>query len=380
MMAIMKRLGGPVLGSLFIVFVQAAFPQAVRAQPENPIFTIRGVSVDQTAESASAARDIALAEGQRRAVKRLFRRLVVRADANLLPNLDAGTIASLVQNLEVSDEKTSSTRYLAELTVRFKPESVRGILQAAGLRFSETISRPRLVLPAFESAGTINLWDPPNAWRQAWETRDTGTDGVVPLILPEGDLTDIGAVGPIQALAGESAPLQKIAARYRVRDVLVAHATLVQDLAANRPLLHVSMRQLGPSSSAVTIETFSGASRDEVGRLLTEAVNRSVLRLEDDWKRANYLRFDEQVRLSASVTLTALSDWLEISRRLGGAAVIQKVELASISRSDAQVVIHYLGGPEQLRLALAQRDLDLVEQDGFWVLRLARRSEASGAP
>jgi hypothetical protein len=64
-------------------------------------------------------------------------------------------------------------------------------------------------------------------------------------------------------------------------------------------------------------------------------------------------------------------------RRLGGSAVIQRVELASITQSDAQVVIHYLGGPQQLGLALAQRDIDLVEEDGFWVLRLLRQTEAS---
>jgi hypothetical protein len=72
-----------------------------------------------------------------------------------------------------------------------------------------------------------------------------------------------------------------------------------------------------------------------------------------------------------------LSDWLAMRRRLGGAAVIQRVELASITRSNAQIVIHYLGRPEQLGSALAQRDIELVQEDGFWILRLLRRAEAS---
>lgn len=350
---------------------------AAQAQDRNPVFTITGVAVDETAASAAAARDVALASGQRRAVQRVFRRLIVRADARLLPQPTNEDVASLVQNIELSDEKTSATRYLATMTVAFKPDAVRDYLRAAGLQFSETVSRPRLVLPVFEAAGAINLWDPPNAWRDAWEARQISSDTVVPLIMPEGDLRDIGSIGPIQALAAESRPIGAIAARYRVRDVLVAHATLVQDLAANRPLVHVSLRHIGPSSGAVTIETFTGESRDRVGALLAEAVRRTVERLEDDWKRDNYLRFNEPVRLSASFALNTLSDWLEMRRRLDGAAVIQRTELASISRSDAQVVIHYLGGPEQLGLALAQRDIDLVEEDGFWMLRLVRRTEAS---
>ena len=371
------RFAAPYASTLvaFLAFLSLAGVAA--AQDSNPVFTITDVAVDETAASASDARDIALATGQRRAVQRVFRRLIVRADARLLPQPTDDDIASLVQNIELSDEKTSATRYLATMTVAFKPDLVRNYLRAAGLQFSETVSRPRLVLPVFEAAGAINLWDPPNAWREAWEARSVSSDTVVPLVLPEGDLRDIGSIGPIQALAAETRPIQSIAARYRVRDILVAHATLVQDLAANRPLVHVSLRHIGPSSGAVTIETFTGESRARVGALLAEAVRRTVERLEDDWKRDNYLRFDEPVRLSASFSLGTLSDWLEMRRRLGGAAVIQRVELASITRSDAQVVIHYLGGPEQLGLALAQRDIELVQEDGFWMLRLLRSAEAS---
>jgi hypothetical protein len=371
------RLFAPCASALVVALVFHVAVATASAQDRNPVFTIGGVAVDETAASASDARDIALANGQRQAVRRVFRRLTVRADQRLLPQPTDQDIASLVQNIELSDEKTSATRYLATMTVAFKPDSVRDYLRAAGLRFSETVSRPRLVLPVFEAAGAINLWDPPNAWRDAWEARQANPDTIVPLVLPEGDLQDIGSIGPIQALAAEARPLEAIATRYRVRDVLVAHATLVQDLAANRPLVHVSLRHIGPSSGAVTIETFTGESRDRVGELLAEAVQRTVERLEDDWKRDNFLRFDEPVRLSASVALSTLSDWLEMRRRLGGSAVIQRVELASITQSDAQVVIHYLGGPQQLGLALAQRDIDLVEEDGFWVLRLLRQTEAS---
>ena len=227
-----------------------------------------GVAVDQTAASASAARDIALAAGQRRAAQRVFQRLIIRTDQRSLPQLSDDVVARLVQNIEVSDEKTSSTRYLATLTVAFKPDAVRDHLRAGGLRFSETVSRPRLVLPVFEAAGAINLWDPPNAWREAWEARTVYPDTVIPLVLPEGDLQYIGSIGPIQALAAEARPVQAIAARYRVRDVVVAHATLVQDLAANRPIVHVSLRHTGPTSGAVSIETFVGESRDRVNELL----------------------------------------------------------------------------------------------------------------
>jgi hypothetical protein len=42
------------------------------------------------------------------------------------------------------------------------------------------------------------------------------------------------------------------------------------------------------------------------------------------------------------------------------------------------VILHYLGDPSQLTLALAQLDLELLEEDGFWTLALRPGETAAG--
>jgi hypothetical protein len=54
---------------------------------------------------------------------------------------------------------------------------------------------------------------------------------------------------------------------------------------------------------------------------------------------------------------------------LSQVAEIKSVELATITRTDAQAVVQYFGDTEKLRVALSQRDLVLSEEGGFWVLR-----------
>ena len=345
------------------------------AEHEDRIFTVNNLPIDENAESAAVARDLALADGQRRALDRVFRRMVLQSDFDRIPRLEDDEISALVQAFSVTDEKTSSTRYLANLTVRLKKGAVRNFLRDLSLSYAETVSKPRLVIPVYEAAGATLLWDDPNPWRSAWETRDTDDGGPVPLILPRGDRGDLFAIGAAQVLAGDTNRLSAIARRYDVEDVLVAHAVLQIDLAANVPRLNVTLREVGPAGNAVIVQSFRGVARDRIPELLVLAAAEATLRLEEDWKRDNILRFDNPDRLSVRVPIGGLEEWVDIRSRLDGSAVVRKVELTTLSRTGAQVILHYLGEPAQLALDLSQRDLELVESNGFWtlVLRGARR-------
>jgi hypothetical protein len=52
--------------------------------------------------------------------------------------------------------------------------------------------------------------------------------------------------------------------------------------------------------------------------------------------------------------------------------VIERVDLIVLSRNEARINLFYLGDPNQLKLALAQADLSLVEEEGSWTLSLIK--------
>ena len=83
------------------------------------VFSVRDVAVDVTAGSATNARKTALTNGQRKAFLSLLKRLTLRINHGDLPSLSDSRIAELVSGIEVSDEKTSSVRYLAKITYGF---------------------------------------------------------------------------------------------------------------------------------------------------------------------------------------------------------------------------------------------------------------------
>ena len=333
------------------------------------LFTVSDVPVDAEATTAAAAREVALAAGQREAYGKLLRRLTLRQDYDKHPELDDADIAGLVQSFEVDNEKTSATRYLANLRVQFSKEAIRELLRAFGIPFSETASRPVLVIPVYETAGTKLLWDEPNPWMVAW-TQHSNAESLVPMFPPLGDLQDITVITATQAIDGDADRIKALADRYGVSDALVAAATLSRDFSNNTNRLTVNLFRYGDNPGRVDVLTFTGAEADGVESLLMRAVSEVTGRLEEDWKRETTLRFGSESSLSATVPLNDLSDWLTIRDRLSQIAEVRKVDIASLSMGDAQLVLHFLGDQEQLSLALAQRDLELVDIGGFWTLRM----------
>jgi hypothetical protein len=344
---------------------------AVGDTPEN-VYTVSGLAVDVTAVSAVAARDRALRDGQRRALRHVLRRVTLRTDHPSLPEPDNKAIAQMVVAVAVAGEKTSAVRYLAALTVRFRRAAVRNLLRGSGIRFSETRAKPILVLPVFEKGAAQSLFEEGNLWRDAWSRLDLAADSLLPLRLPLGDLEDITTIAAPAALSGREDQLRAIARRYEVETILVAHAVLSIDLAAGGlPRVRVNLLRFGRRGKSTEVLDYTVS----VGNDLEAALNRLALRValdqQEQWKRRTQLLFDADTSLSALVPLSGLADWLKVRRRLDASAMVGAFTLQGISRQDAQVVIDYLGDTDSLVVSLAQRDLLLSLVDGFWVLRLA---------
>src|SRR3546814_1236615 len=91
-----------------------------------------------------------------------------------------------------------------------------------------------------------------------------------------------------------------------------------------------------------------------------------------DWKRETLLQFQGQQRMQVSVPLRQLGDWVEIRRRLDNIATVKQVNIDHMSIQQAVLELLYQGSPDQLRVAMAQRNLDLTfqQQEGAWMLQL----------
>jgi hypothetical protein len=384
--AVIRRLrrppldAGPLAACLFLAMLAlvAALVWAGVARAETgDVYEVRNVAVDVTAKTAAQAREQALVQGERLAFQRLLGRLTLLADRDRLPDLGREEISALVTDFAVAREKTSPVRYIASLTYHFKKGHVRRLLTDHGLSFAETMSKPVLVLPVYQAAGALLLWDDPNPWRDAWST-GLETGGLVPLVLPLGDLADVADIGAEQAVKGDVQRLAAIAKRYGAGGTMVAQCILHTDRAPGVPELEVHVTRYGTVlENQTVIMSYVGHEGESLADQLRRAVVHLVRQMEDNWKRDNLLRFADQAVVPVRVPIDSLRGWLTVRQRLAGVAVIRRAELVLLSRTEARVNLHYIGGPDQLALALQQADLTLAHDGDQWVLGLAPAAKGS---
>jgi len=350
----------------FFMIILVLYPLTGAAQT-SAVFSVANVEVDDTAESAAAARDIALQKGQSLAFQRLVERIVPIADQAKMPEVQIAQLLQLISGIEVGAEKTSSVRYLAQMTVRFNVSEVRNFLRNAGIRFAETLSKPLIVLPVYRSQATTQLWDTGNLWLKAWRELPP-SDGLINLIVPKGETADIADIGPEQAVAGNQDQIQSIASRYGAEGTLLTIAEVTQ--AQGEKIVEVSTSSLGPGGADRTsVQSFASNEATSLQDILASAAINLRKEIEETWKLDNLLHFDDHREMLAEAELRGLPDLIALQKKLEAVSLVQKTELVRLSLKSALIRLRYLGDPMQLRLALAQRDMALTRGSVYWKLR-----------
>jgi hypothetical protein len=376
----------------------SALPSPGHAQTDQAVFQVSGIPVDATAKDAVTARSQALLEGKKAGLERLMRRLVPAGEQNLLPAVADLNIERYVQNFEITSEQLSSTRYIAELTVRYEPDAVRELLRTAGVSFAQVRSAPIVVLPLYEGPDGAHLWPDDNPWWQAWEN-NLEPERLLRLVLPLGDLQDMSSLSVAQVQARDRGALLALANRYNSQDALVVTAKLIGPApAANAPgeggsegapgagaaappepaaasptpgppTIQLTMERIGQTDQLNPPETVRARPDQTLEDLLGETVRGLQNSLDERWKAANLLRLDQAGIMVVDIPISALSDWVRIDKGLESLPEVSQVEIATFARDKVRAQIHYVGDQFRLEQALARVGLGLSREGDLWLLR-----------
>jgi hypothetical protein len=357
---------------VWMLMVSLGLAQETVADP----FTVNGVKVDVTADSAVDARDSAITEAQRKAFNQLVLRLASPDDVARLPALSDGEIGQMVTDFQVDSERASTVRYIGEFTFRFREEPVRQYLERQGARFAATVSKPVLVLPVLSTGDRSLLWEEGNAWRDAWAANPQQNQ-LVPLIVPLGDLEDMGAVDATQALAGDTGRFAPLAQRYGTEDTIVAEVQAPEEGAST---VQIRAVRYGPAGVVESFDEQATAADATPEALYAAAINRLSARIQDDWKQQNMVAGNVEQSLDVVVPISGLSDWVAVQQRLGAIANVRRTETIYLTRREGRLNLVFVGDQAQLTRALSQRDLGLSQGAENWVLTLGGTGAAPPVP
>lgn len=323
-------------------------------------YTVSGVTVDVSSVNPTTARDQAITQAQRKAWDSLYQRMAPAGGTT--PKLSDNDLSRMVQGFDIEDEKIAPGRYVASYTVRFRPQAVRDALGNSGATaITEQPTRPFVLLPVTTIGSRSILWEDRTAWREAWEARTAGSSAV-PLLVPDGELDDVAAIGVSEALAGDSAALGKIAQRYKAGGVIVVRTTLPETGPDPKAGLAVEVVRYMPDGSRDQRPvTVAGSATEKTGDFLARAVAATATAIDQGWKQENTAPAGPEQTITVSVPLTGLGDWVEARKRLSGIGAVSGAEVLGVSRTAGTLSLSFRGGIDTLRQALAGQGLSLYE-------------------
>jgi hypothetical protein len=370
----LRRIAGlMLLGALLALPLRV--DQAMAAGNFPPAYVVAGVPVDATAKDAVTAREAAREEGQRTALRRLLERLTPRSDWSRLPAPNGADIAALVQDFEVSDEHNSGVRYLGSYTFRFNPNGVRRLLRSANIPITELASKPVVLVPLLQVDGAAKLWDDPNPWREVW-VHTPGKGGVVPWVVPAGDLTDVGILDAPAAQGPTPDQLARLSQRYGNGDIVIVKAVPGSGAQA---VLAVTISRYSPEGTPDTATTeVTGPKLD--ASLYQAGLQAALVEMEEGWKKftvASATGGDLDSVQEVTVPIKSAADWTAVRERLAKVPVVRGVDLELISHVEVRVRLKIHADDNLLRVALAQQDLILTPGKPYSVLELHRNAAAA---
>jgi hypothetical protein len=339
--------------TLFLFAAALLFTVPAAAQ-DNSLYTVSGVHVDATGASSTEALNAAITQGRGKAFQTVYRRLTRQADWARQPTLDAAGLLRISRGYNISNERRSTTRYVADVTYMFNPEAVARTLRASQIAFSQTAAKRILVIPM--SPGVNH-----GPWAQALMA-PAFRDSQVPFTVSSAE--DDASLMALDFDAATWNDVAGVAMKNHVSEV-----GLLQAVYANGKMT-VNIRRLGageqPAKTSLEVPMLQ-----TVGTTYPAAAQAAVRAMEDLWKTRSAIDFSQRGRLTADVRISSLAQWGEIQTSLGSVSNVTGITVTAMTMNYARINLGYQGGIDQLREAVGGAGLSLTNRGGQWVLARA---------
>jgi hypothetical protein len=339
--------------TLFLFAAALLFTVPAAAQ-DNSLYTVSGVHVDATGASSTEALNAAITQGRGKAFQTVYRRLTRQADWPRQPTLDAAGLLRISRGYNISNERRSTTRYVADVTYMFNPEAVARTLRASQIAYSQTAARRILVIPM--SPGVNH-----GPWAQALMA-PAFRDSQVPFTVSSAE--DDASLMALDFDAATWNDVAGVAVKNHVSEV-----GLLQAVYANGKMT-VNIRRLGageqPAKTSLEVPMLQ-----TVGTTYPAAAQAAVRAMEDLWKTRSAIDFSQRGRITADVRISSLAQWGEIQTSLGSVSNVTGMTVTAMTMNYARINLGYQGGIDQLREAVGGAGLSLTNRGGQWVLARA---------
>ena len=357
----------PLFAALLLAFAPIS---AVAAGMAPSIYTVSGVKVNVEDSSAAAAKAAAMKQAHAEALQILMRRLVASDELESVSKINPAISGKWVEAIEIKNERSSATRYTAEVTVIFRQSAVESWLQQQSISYTAASSNAFLIIPIYDRGDQPVLLSDDNLWYGAWKKIALMKSfGLVPVSVPmQNGAVQLADIEPMVNVE----KLQQIAAQNNAVQVLVARAAIdVKNTPAGTvTTVHVRAQNYGSAISTsmaeVQVESAPNMGLDAAFEM---AAQKFLAQMEEEWKSKILSNQGPIKTVDVMVPIRSLNDWVMLESRLQSMAELRKMNLRAITRDVVQLSLDIGDDGENLPELFAKYGFELTAGNQIWMLR-----------
>lgn len=329
------------------------------------LFTIDNIKTTSNGATANQAKDTAVLAGQRDAFAQLLQRIA--PDANeTYRNIEAATLAELVQGIEVNDEKITASYYSATLNISFNKSMVEKLLQDKNISFTSKKSAPIVILPLLIKDGSNMLFEESNPLRQAIEDA-TKTNHVLSIIVPV-NLRGVDKEKLNQNIEEFSQDtidsLLKIGENYKADKVIMVAAS---QNAQQVGILNIRLQDLKDQTGQIKEMSLKESDANQAG-IYQYAAKAITTILEDQWVKGRNSA-QSLIKTTLNIPINSLEEWSATRKKLESISFIKDINIKSLMVQMAVIEVSSTENLESLNARMLENGLVLENTDGNIILR-----------
>ena len=292
-----------------------------------------------------------------------LRKILLETEYEKIESINIEKILGFVESIEVQNEKTSSSKYIGTLAIKFSENKVLKYLSQNNIKFTIIKSKPLLILPIYKFAGVTYLWEKKNIWRNVWIDKSKNV-GLIPIKSSEGKFKDFIYFNPDKAVKKNLNNLELLAKSHNTTGVLIAILKKKYNRDKSKMLfnLNLSIHRFDDNETIKhedIIEIYTNEYSDNV---LDDAKIKVEQFVNQQWKTANIITSQKKFQ-KITVLFNNLNEWIDIKKTISDMSIIDKYNVKKFSHNKATIFLSFSGNLNQLKVAFKQSDLDFNIND-----------------
>jgi len=327
--------------------------------PQLQLFSISNIEVDEQASDAVKARTRGLQQAQHRGFAALIAKITRDGAPEQLADISDDAVQRLIFGLEIEDERTSSRRYQARVTVRFQPDSVSQFLTDLDIPHVRASGQPVIIAHGHRRGLNTYVWDQDPVVARAQAAQDI-INRIRLYVFPEDRQSLRTQIAEDQIFALSPRVATKITRALGGKDTVVMttrwSAVSGLDYAfIFPPGQHMGSGTLQADSEEAALAAAYQTVMDEIDRL---------------WRSRLLITAGGESILPALVLARSIADYETTLRTLRSLSVITSLRIDTISAPLSEITLGFNGTEDQLRFTLAARGVTMAPYGAKYLLSL----------